>query len=113
MRKIEVFAFATLLLISTPAIAGWQDQASSFDAQRLARLDESRAKGLDEASRGAPAADLAVIHSVLDAEAVSASPEALAGNWRCRTIKLGGITPDVVYGWFRCRNLAEGRRAHF
>jgi hypothetical protein len=108
MRKIEVFAFAILLLISTPAIAGWQDQASSFDAQRLARLDESRAKGLDEASRGAPAADLAVIHSVLDAEAVSASPEALAGNWRCRTIKLGGITPDVVYGWFRCRISLKG-----
>ena len=113
MRKIEVFAFATLLLVSTPAIAGWQDQVSPFDAKRFAYLDKSRAKGLDEAMRGAPAEDLAVIHSVLDAEAVSASPDALAGNWRCRTIKLGGITPDVIYTWFRCRISERGGALYF
>ena len=76
-------------------------------------MDESRAKGLDEASRGAPAADLAVIHSVLDAEAVDASSSPLGGNWRCRTIKLGGITPDVVYGWFRCRISLKGGAPYF
>ena len=27
----------------------------------------------------------------------------LTGKWRCRTIKLGGLTPDVVYSWFNCR----------
>jgi len=77
MRKLEIFAIASLLLVATAANAGWQEQASRFDAQRLARLDESRAKGLDEASRGAPAADLAVIHSLLDAEAVDASSSVL------------------------------------
>jgi len=103
MRKLEIFAIASLLLVAASANAGWQEQASRFDAQRLSHLAESRAKGLDEASRGAPAADLAVIHSVLDAEAVDASSSPLGGIWRCRTIKLGGITPDVVYSWFRCR----------
>jgi hypothetical protein len=89
--------------MATAANAGWQDQASNFDAQRLSRLDESRTKGLSEASRGASAADLAAIRSVLDVPAVDASASAITGVWRCRTIKLGGITPDVVYGWFRCR----------
>jgi hypothetical protein len=103
MRKLEVFAIASLLLVGTAANAGWQDQASRFDAQRLSRLDESRAKGLDEASRGATATDLAAIDSVLHAPVAAASLSGLAGNWRCRTIKLGGITPDVIYTWFRCR----------
>jgi hypothetical protein len=113
MRKFEIFAIASLLLASTAANAGWQEQASAFDAQRLSRLDESRAKGLDEAARGAPAADLAAIHSVLDAQAVDASLSALEGTWRCRTIKLGGITPDVVYGWFRCRVSLKGDAPFF
>ena len=113
MRKLEVFAIASFLLVSTAANAGWQEQASRFDAQRLSRLDESRAKGLDEASRGAPAADLAAIRSVLDAPAVEASSSAVEGAWRCRTIKLGGITPDVVYGWFRCRISLKGGAPYF
>ena len=107
MRKLEVFAIASFLFAATAANAGWQEQASRFDAQRLSRLDESRAKGLDEA-QGAPAADLAAIRSVLDAPAVEASSSALEGAWRCRTIKLGGVTPDVVYGWFRCRISLKG-----
>jgi hypothetical protein len=113
MRKLEVFAIASLLLVATAANAGWQDQASRFDAQRLSRLDESRAKGLDEAARGAPAADLAAIRSVLDAPAVDASSSAIEGTWRCRTIKLGGITPDVIYTWFRCRISLKGGAPYF
>jgi hypothetical protein len=113
MRKLEIFAMASLLFVSTAANAGWQEKASRFDAQRLSRLDESRAKGLAEASRGAPAADLAVIRSVLDAPAVDASSSPLGGLWRCRTIKLGGITPDVVYGWFRCRISLKGGAPYF
>ena len=113
MWKFEVFAIASLLLVGTAANAGWQEQASPFDAQRLSRLDESRAKGLDEASRGAPAVDLAAIHSVLDEQAVEASLSAFEGTWRCRTIKLGGITPDVVYGWFRCRISLRGGAPFF
>ena len=113
MWKFEVFAIASLLFVGTAATAGWQEQASPFDAQRLSRLDESRAKGLAEASRGAPAEDLAAIHSVLDAQAVDASLSALEGNWRCRNIKLGGITPDVVYGWFRCRISLKGGAPYF
>jgi hypothetical protein len=95
--KVAILALA---LMTASASAGWREQASGFDAQRLAKIGEARAKALDEASRRAPPADLAQIRSVLDAETASGSP---TGNWRCRTIKLGGITPDVIYGWFNCR----------
>jgi hypothetical protein len=104
MRRIDgVIAALSFAFLATAAYAGWQDQASRFDVDRLAHLPDSRAKGLAEAEQGAPPADLAVIHSLLDTQTVAGSPEAFAGLWRCRTIKLGGMTPDVIYGWFRCR----------
>jgi hypothetical protein len=102
MRKAEALAFLVLFCVASAANAGWREDASPSDAQRFARLDESRAKGLDEAMSGA-AGDLAAVHSILGAEAVAASPGALKGDWRCRTIKLGGLTPAIVYTWFRCR----------
>ena len=124
MRKLETFALISFLAVCTAATAadgrvvvkflsreraGWQDQVSPFAAKRFAYLDKSREKGLEEAMRGASTEDLTLIHSVLDGETVAASPDRLVGNWRCRTIKLGGMTPDVIYGWFRCRiSLKDG-----
>ena len=32
----------------------------------------------------------------------------LAGDWQCRTIKVGGLSPLVVYGWFKCRVSDDG-----
>jgi hypothetical protein len=102
MRRFSGFAFAAFAALFTvsSASAAWQDHASSFDANRLARLDEARAKGLSEAQAGR---DIGLIHTVLDMEARPSSARALEGNWRCRSIKLGGMTPDIVYSWFRCR----------
>ena len=86
---------AALLLFAVSAFAGWQTEASPGDIQRLAQLTESRAKGLGEAQTAAPS-DLAVIQSVLQSGAVPATARALSGRWRCRTMKLGGLTPAVV-----------------
>ena len=91
---------AALLMLSTAAQAGWQEDATPFDANRISKLDESRAKGLTEAQAGS---DMATIHAVIDPAPEAIGEGALAGKWRCRTIKLGGLTPDVVYSWFNCR----------
>jgi hypothetical protein len=96
---------AALLTLSSAAQAGWQEDATPFDVNRLSKLDESRAKGLSEAQAGA---DMGTIHAVLDPAPQAIGEGALAGKWRCRTIKLGGITPDVVYGWFACRISRRG-----
>jgi hypothetical protein len=95
---------------ASSAFAGWQDEASHFDANRLAKIDEARAKGLSEAQSGR---DIGLIHSVLDAQARPASARALEGDWQCRTIKLGGMSPDIVYSWFRCRIGHRGDRLYF
>jgi hypothetical protein len=91
---------AAILLCATAANAGWQEDATPFDQNRLSKIDEARSKGLAEAQGGA---DFAKIQAVLDAGVMPMSDNDLSGNWRCRTMKLGGMTPDVVYGWFDCR----------
>jgi len=110
--SVSLLAFGFVLLASA-ARAGWQDAASSFDVGRLGKLSESRAKGLAEAEQGATREDVAIIHGVLDAHPTQISAESLAGTWRCRTIKLGGITPDVIYAWFKCRIGAHGGHLTF
>jgi hypothetical protein len=102
--------FGSLIALSlcagmSAAHAGWREDASPFDVKRFSQLEESKSRGLSEAQSG-PDAEL--IHAVLDAAPESVSQGALAGNWRCRTIKLGGMTPDVVYSWFHCRVSERG-----
>ena len=101
---------AASLLAATAAQAGWQDHVSPSDPSRLARLEEAKAKALSEAAAGP---DMGAIHAVLDPQAVSVSADALRGGWRCRTIKIGGMTPDVVYSWFRCRIHGNGEELAF
>ncbi len=95
-----IVAALCLMLGTTAAQAGWQDRASPYDAQRLSRLDEARAKAMQEASAGS---DMGIIAPVMNAQGAMPSGSDLVGSWRCRTIKLGGITPSVVYSWFSCR----------
>ena len=106
----KALAIASLVLLTTTAEAGWQQDAAPRDVERLSHLAEARAKGLDEASRGNPS-DYAAIRSILQAGTVAPAEHRLLGNWRCRTLKLGGMTPSVVYGWFRCR-IAFGHDGH-
>jgi len=95
-------------LAASGAEAGWQDTASPYDVQRLAKLEEAKAKALGEAQAGS---DMDVIRAVLDPAPISGG--ALAGHWRCRTIKLGGMTPSMVYSWFSCRIADRGGHLFF
>jgi hypothetical protein len=101
-------AAALIACAATAASAGWQDVASKFDQQRLARLDEAKQKALAEAHAGQGSGDASAIDSALGPASHAPSGKDLLGGWRCRTIKLGGITPYVVYSWFNCRISEHG-----
>jgi hypothetical protein len=112
LRKAEIAALASLLVFSAAAQAGWRDEAAPRDIERLSKLSESRGQGLAEAARGNPG-DYQAARSILNAGAVSGGERRLIGTWRCRTMKLGGATPSIVYAWFRCRISPAGGRLHF
>jgi hypothetical protein len=96
-------ALTAPFLMATGAAAGWQDAASKFDQDRLSRLDEAKQKALAEAHGGQGSGDASAIDAALGPASHAPAGKELLGAWRCRTIKLGGITPYVVYNWFSCR----------
>jgi len=104
---------AAFALAVTGASAGWQDVASKADQQRLAALGDAKQKALAEAHAGTGSGDASAIDSALGAESHAPSAGEVLGSWRCRTIKLGGMTPYVVYAWFNCRISNRGGGLYF
>lgn len=100
--KLSLLALGLALGV-TAANAGWQETASAYDQQRLAKLGEAKDKALAEAKAGTGQGDARALHSALDGDSHAPDSSAITGAWRCRTIKLGGMTPYVVYAWFNCR----------
>lgn len=73
------------------------------DEARIAHLTASRTKGLGEAMRAPSARDRSVVAGLYAADLLALTPAEIApGPYRCRTIKLGGISDLVVYQWFKC-----------
>jgi hypothetical protein len=105
IAHLSLLAFS---LCATPALAGWQGVATQADQQRLTKLQESRARGLSEAQSGS---DMGAINEVLGPQGTPLGDP--NGSWRCRTIKLGGMTPSRVYSWFNCRVSDRGGHLYF
>ena len=95
---IRSFAIAVALL-GMPA-AAQDSRIAPPDDQRLVEFERHFGSAMLQAlSEGAPA-DIDALVSALSGAAVEGD---LSGTWNCRVIKLGGLTPLVVYQFFRCR----------
>lgn len=96
----RALALASLVL-AAPVAA--QDTASlrPADEARMAALDAHFGAAMRQALADGTAEDIAVLAQAMAGAAGPVS--GLAGEWRCRTLKLGEISPLVVYGNFDCR----------
>jgi hypothetical protein len=90
--------------------AGWSAQLSALpvklsatDVQRFSEFDTTRRAALSEAFTGGDAGDVADLRKTLAGDPQPIGDGDLTGEWRCRTLKLGGILPLTPYGFFRCR----------
>lgn len=92
-----------------PALADGEIQKliTPADKARLDKYDETRKAALAEAKAGNPA-DVKQLDALLTKPLVSFSDKNLTGNWKCRTIKAGGLSPLVIYGWFKCKVTDDG-----
>ena len=109
--NFRTLALAALLAISTaPALADGvvQKLMTPADKARLDKYDETRKAALAEARNGGDAAELAGLDALLAKPLLSLPDFDLGGEWRCRTTKVGGLSPLVVYGWFKCRVSDDG-----
>ena len=98
-----------LVALTLPAHADGEVQKLITDADK-ARLDkygETRKAALEEAKAGNPS-EVKQLEDLLAKPLVAFSDKDLTGNWKCRTIKAGGISPLVIYGWFKCKVTDDG-----
>lgn len=93
--------FAALWALIAGA-AGAQDIRPQEQA-RLDRFEQIAGAALLEAMAGGTAEDVAALNGALSGTPQVAFDASLQGEWRCRTMKLGGTTPLVVYSKFKCR----------
>lgn len=102
-----VVLLAALAVVAATALAGatgiFPTDLSAADKDRLAKFDEARTSAIEMARKGGDPADVAVLEKVLEGDAIEIAPADMAGDWRCRTLKLGGLLPLTVYGDFKCR----------
>jgi hypothetical protein len=128
-RLFRTLAIALATSVFAPsAFAGWQDQASPADIDRLNQLPQIRDAATADAlggsrepersdgvasdsvatrvrpsKNGEGRGDWRVISRVMEPGARTIPAKALTGNWRCRQIKLGGMSAYMVYDrWFTC-----------
>ena len=96
VRVHSVILAAGLLAAATPAFAGWKENASPADVDRLVQLPQIRAAALADAQSGDGRGDPRVIPRLMQPEGRAVPADALLGNWRCRQIKLGRMTSYMV-----------------
>src|ERR1041385_2937294 len=112
--KVLTYSLAVVVtMIAGTAHAGWRDVASRYDIQRLSRIDEARAKGMAAARSGEIEGDRSAVLHALSGKSRPISERELLGNWRCRTIKVGGILPGIAYSWFHCHVIDRGGHPFF
>ena len=103
-RSLSTLVLFFLTLVGTANADGeLPKRLTPADQARLQQFETVRAEALAQARQGGSAADVAELEAALAGDASPLQGVDIAGDWHCRTLKLGKSMPLVVYGWFRCR----------
>jgi len=94
---LPVEAFAQVAACTPPEEAA----ISQRDRDRIAGLEDARLRGLAAALTSQSAEDRQTVSGIYS-NALAPVDELPEGDYHCRTIKLGGISPLVVYQFFDC-----------
>ncbi|MGC1496836.1 MAG: DUF4893 domain-containing protein [Sulfitobacter sp.] len=89
------------LTFALPAVA--QTELRPEDMARLNNFTTSAGAALLQALSGGAPDDVTSLTQALSGTPQIAFDETLNGDWKCRTMKLGGISPLVVYSPFDCQ----------
>ncbi|RZJ75210.1 MAG: DUF4893 domain-containing protein, partial [Brevundimonas sp.] len=86
----------------------WRGVITANDRDRYQRVDAAWTLALEQARRLQGSGDLNSLGDLIDPDAGRANVTPPAGDYRCRTVKLGSQGGEqglgyVVYGWFACR----------
>lgn len=113
MRARAPIAAALALASATPVAAqGWRDIATAEDRRRLRGWRDAWMAALPQAERAGGGAAIAAERALFDPDRAIDGPVPPAGDYRCRTFKLGsqreGGSGFTVFAAFPCRVEADG-----
>lgn len=110
MHTPRLILAAVLVCATTPALADGEVQKliTPADKARLEDYGKVRDEAIAAAKKDGAAEDVATLEAILARPKIGFSSADLTGDWRCRTIKLGGPATLVVYGWFACKVTDDG-----
>ena len=97
------------LLLLLPVSAWAETTLRPADSARLDNFDAAFGDAMMQGLAGGEAGDVAALTRALSGQPQVAFSADLQGEWSCRTIKLGGISPLVAYSPFKCRFTASDR----
>jgi len=91
-----------------PVLADWRAVITPDDRRRYQTRDQAWRLALEQSRRQRGSGDLSALGNLLDPSAALEPAAIAAGQYRCRTVKLGSQSGEdglgyVVYGWFSCR----------
>jgi hypothetical protein len=98
MRAFTALTFICLMI--TPLAA--EPDLRPQEAARLDRYEQTVGNALLQALARGKARDVAALTQALSGTPQVAFDQSLSGEWRCRTLKLGGPSALTVYTNFKC-----------
>lgn len=112
---MRLLAIVPLLLASATAAQAFDRFGlTPSDVERLTARPTAWLAAFGEASQGGKPHDLAALRAIMGAKPLPIRDvRELAGAWRCRMIKVGGLLPITPYGFFNCRIAGSGDSASF
>lgn len=97
------------LLLLAPLTALAETSLRPTDRARLDDFEAAFGYAMVQALAGGAPQDVSALTRAMSGQPQIAFAATLPGDWSCRTIKLGGISPLVVYSPFKCRFSATDR----
>ncbi|HEX6376068.1 MAG TPA: DUF4893 domain-containing protein [Allosphingosinicella sp.] len=92
---------------AVPAAASWRAVATAYDRERMRKWRTAWVRALAKAQAGGHASEVASEGVLLDPDAALKTAAPPTGDYRCRTLKLGGqsegLLDYVAYPHFDCR----------
>ena len=90
-----------------PSAAGWRQVASDFDRERAHKWRNAWVEALAKARSAGHSAEIEAEGALLEPDAALKPAAPPPGDYRCRTIKIGGqgegLLDYLAYPWFDCR----------
>ncbi|MFD1881486.1 DUF4893 domain-containing protein [Paracoccus pacificus] len=113
---LPIIAMTVAAVWAAPALAdtlGDGTEIRAEDAVRLEMLNEFAGRAFRQALGGGSEPDVLALTQAMRGTPRDIDPGALVGDWSCQMMKLGDISPLVVYSPFKCRIEKDGDKVLF